>query len=98
MSMTMLFMNRRTVGLVKSPKCATKEQMEFISEYFIEMIYACTDNEYNGKTVEEYIDLESLASVYAVNEYLKNCDYCASSTYFYLPDSGNAEYENKFYA
>ncbi len=86
------------VIVIKSPECATKEQAKFISEAFYEMLTAAQNDEFNGKLVTEYLDIDSMASLYLVNEYLLNCDFGASSTYFFLPEQGNEIYEHKFYA
>lgn len=86
------------VIVIKSPECATKEQAKFISEAFYEMFYAAKDDSFNGKLVTEYLDIDSMASLYLVNEYLLNCDFGSSSTYFFLPEQGNETYEHKFYA
>lgn len=84
--------------VVKSPEFATKEQMVYISELFNEMFTAASSDSYNGKSITEYLDTDSMAGMYLLNEYMKNCDFCASSTYFFLPEKGNEKYENKFYA
>jgi len=84
--------------VVKSPEYCTKEQMEYISVRFNNAIRAAKDNIVDGVPVTELMDLESLASLYMVNEYLKNIDYGCSSTYFFLPEEGNTTYAHKFYA
>lgn len=86
------------VIVIKSPEFATKEQAKYISEAFYEMYMAAQKDEFNGKSVTEYLDIDSMASLYTVNEYLLNCDFGASSTYFFLPEKGNKTYEHKFYA
>lgn len=84
--------------VIKSPECATKEQVEYISEHYNEMMLAAKNGKYNGVSVEEYVDINSFASIYLINEYMKNIDFGCSSTYFFLPEEGNAKYEHKFYA
>lgn len=84
--------------VVKSPECATKAQMDFISVYFNEMVSACSNNSCNGKSVSDYIDLNSLSALYMINEYTMNIDFATSSTYFFLPEEGNKTYAHKFYA
>lgn len=84
--------------VIKSPEFATKEQVEFISEYFNEMYLASVNNVYDGKSVTDYVDIDSVGALYTLNEYLKNCDYCASSTYYFMPEVGNEKYEHKLYA
>lgn len=86
------------VIVIKSPECATKEQVEYISEFFQEMENAAESGKYNGKLLEDYADIDSFASSYILNEYTLNCDYFASSTYFFLPEQGNAKREHKIYA
>ena len=86
-----------SVIVVKSPECCTREQMVYISERFYEAAMAARDNTYEGKSVTELFDIDSLASLYIINEYTQNWDFTASSTYFFLPESGNSTYEDKFY-
>lgn len=84
--------------VIKSPECATKEQVQYISEFYNEMMLAAVNGSYNGVSIEEYADIDSFASLYIINEYMKNIDFSVSSTYFFLPEEGNAKYEHKFYA
>jgi len=86
--------------VVKSPECATKEQVAFISEYVFEAFHALRDNKcsYTGQTVDELVDVNSVGAMYALNEYTSNIDYTASSTYYFLPETGNKTYEHKLYA
>lgn len=86
------------VIVIKSPECATKEQAKYISEAFYEMYMAAQNDEFNGKSVTDCLDIDSMASLYLVNEYLLNCDFGASSTYFFMPEQGSKTYEHKFYA
>jgi len=84
--------------VVKSPECATQEQMLYISERFTQMYYAARSGAYEDVSVENYLDVDSFAAICLLNEYLLNVDYMASSTFFFLPEKGNANYEYKFYA
>ena len=84
--------------VVKSPEFCTKEQMEYISVRFNQALLAAQNDVYDGASVTELFDLDSLAALYMVNEYTKNCDFTASSTYFFLPEPGNPKYAHKFYA
>lgn len=84
--------------VIKSPECATKEQALYISELYSKMWYATQKGNYDGLDVSEYIDIDSLSSICLLNEYLLNINYITSSSYFYLPEKGNENYEYKFYA
>ena len=84
--------------VVKSPEYCTKEQIEYISVRFNNAIKAAKENTANGVPVTDLMDLDSLASLYIVNEYLKNIDFGYSSTYFFLPEAGNETYAHKFYS
>ena len=84
--------------VVKSPEFCTKEQIEYISERFAAAAKAAKYGSFEGRSVEELFDLDSLASLYILNEYMLNCDFTASFTYFFLPKEGDGGYENKFYA
>lgn len=72
--------------VVKSPEFASKEEMEYIAELFADMeeaIYSETGYNKKGKHYSEYIDMESFAAVYTVQELLKNWDAYLSSMFFY---------------
>lgn len=84
--------------VIKSPEFCTKEQAKYISELFCSMCKAAENGKYNSKKFSDYADVESFAADYVLNEYTANYDFMISSTYFFLPEKGNAKYENKFYA
>nr|MCR5782540.1 CotH kinase family protein [Clostridia bacterium] len=85
------------VVVVKSPEFCTREQMEYISAEFNKAYMAAQSDIYGVQSVTELFDLDSLAAIYMVNEYTRNIDYGYSSTWFYLPEEGNATYDHKFY-
>jgi len=76
---------------VKSPEICSKEEMEYIANYFCEFeqaLYSKTGyNEY-GKHYTEYCDLESLVKVYVVEEISKNWDAYIGSIFFYKDTDG----------
>ena len=84
--------------VVKSPEFCTKEQIEYVSVLFNRAAYAAEHDTSDGISVTELFDLDSLAALYMVNEYTKNWDFTASSTYFFLPETGSEKYAHKFYA
>lgn len=72
--------------VLKSPEFASKDQVEYISGYWQEMEDAlCSDDGYNslGKHYSEYIDLESFARQYLIQEWSSNWDAGLTSNYFY---------------
>ncbi len=72
--------------VVKSPEYASREEMEYIAELFADMEEAIYSKDgYNRKGIHysEYIDMDSFAGVYAVEELLKNWDGYLSSMFFY---------------
>lgn len=82
--------------VVKEPEHATLAQVEYISEFiqdFEDALYA--DDGYNAEGISylEYIDLESFATRYLVDEISKNVDAGFSSYFFYKPRD-----ENRLYA
>ena len=87
-----------SVLVVKSPEFCTKEQIEYISVRFNEAAMASRDNLYNGRSVLELLDVKSVAEMFILTEYMKNCDFTVSSTYYFLPEAGNDTYAHKFYA
>ena len=77
--------------VVKSPEFASKEEMEYIASLFADMeeaVYSETGYNKKGKHYTEYIDIESFAAVYTVQELLKNWDAYISSMFFYKDKDG----------
>ena len=81
--------------VVKGPESCSYEMMRYISEYFQEAIDAC-----GGAGVGDYLDVDSAARMYLVNELSKNIDWGTSSCYFYLPSHADAKagYRHVLYA
>jgi len=82
--------------VVKEPEHATLAQVEYISDFiqdFEDALYA--EDGYNAKGISylEYIDLESFAIRYLIDEISKNVDAGFSSYFFYKPWN-----ENRLYA
>lgn len=72
--------------VVSSPKYASLNEMKYISELFQEIQNAIENNGINpdtGKSIEEYIDIESFTKYILLQEITKNPDAFYSSTYFY---------------
>jgi len=77
----------------KSPEYLSKAQAEYICG-FMQEVYDCLanggTNPQTGKTIDEYIDMDSFSKVYLLNEFSKNIDSFYSSTYFYK-DAGDGK-------
>lgn len=73
--------------VIKNPKCASKEEVDYIADLFQQMETAVlSDDGYNhetGKYFTEYIDLESFAKKYIVEEISKNDGGGTTSAFFY---------------
>lgn len=72
--------------VVKSPEYASKEEMEYIATIYQEYedaIYNNGVNPYTGKLYSDYVDAESIAIYYLVNEFSKTKDFFNSSAYLY---------------
>ncbi|MCH5314548.1 MAG: CotH kinase family protein [Eubacterium sp.] len=77
--------------VLASPEYATKGEIEYISSFYQDFenaLYA--DDGYNnlGKHYSEYIDINSFAKMYIVQELGKNKDANETSTYMFLDDGG----------
>lgn len=66
--------------VIKTPENASKEEVAYIAEKFANAF----DHLYSGTGISSYFDLDSLAKCYVLNEYTKNIDYLASSTFYYV--------------
>lgn len=86
------FVTRHGQAVVsKSPKYASKAQIKFISSYWQEMedaLYSENGKNKNGRHFSEYIDMESFAKQYIVQEWSSNWDAGLSSNYFHKDIGG----------
>lgn len=85
--------------VIKSPQYASRAQVDYISDLYQQFEDAVSVyegvNPDNGKYYYEYIDVDSFARAYLIEEITKNVDATISSRYFYkYPDS----YSSKFFA
>lgn len=82
--------------VTKTPEYMTYAEGNYISNFwqeFEDAVYSADGyNAATGKYYYDYCDLDSLVNTYVLNEFIKNCDYYDSSTFFYL-----AEDADKFY-
>jgi len=73
--------------VVKSPLYCSDEQITYIASYFEEAETAILNrdgiNEETGKAYDEYIDVESFAKKYLVEEVTKNYDAGVTSAFYY---------------
>lgn len=82
---------RNQFVVLKSPEYATKEQVEYIRGYYQEMedaLYSGTGYNSLGKYYTEYIDVDSFARTYIVQEFAENFDGCNSSFFIYKDIDG----------
>lgn len=88
---------RKQPVVIKSPKAVNYEQTFYLFNLYQEMEDALHSengwNEETGKYYYDYIDLESFAKKYLVEELSKNRDALLSSFYMYIPND-----DGKFYA
>ena len=79
--------------VVKSPEYASKEEMDYIASYYQEYedaVYNGGVNPETGKVYTDYVDGESVACYYIMNEFTKARDFFSSSAYLYK-DSGDGK-------
>ncbi len=84
------------VYVVKEPEYASQAEMEYIAALFADMeeaIYSDTGYNAKGKHFSEYMDMESFASVYTVQELMKNWDAYTSSMFFFKDADKNGVQE-----
>ena len=94
------YITSRMQGVVfNSPKYASYEQVSYIANMyqdFEDAMYSengCSP--YSGKHFSEYIDINSFAGKYILEELTKNLDASYTSQFFYKPDSSMSD---KFFA
>lgn len=77
--------------VAKSPEYASMAQIKYISSYWQEMedaLYSEDGKNKSGKHFSEYIDTESFAKQYIVQEWSSNWDAGLTSNYFYKDIGG----------
>ncbi len=77
--------------VAKSPEYASMAQIKYISSYWQEMedaLYSEDGKNKNGKHFSEYIDTESFAKQYIIQEWSSNWDAGLTSNYFYKDIGG----------
>ena len=80
------YTTRNNYVVVKSPEFASKEQMDYIASLYQEYedaLFHDGTNPDTGKKYTDYVDLESTAMCYIVNELSKNLDGFRTSAYLY---------------
>ncbi len=88
--------NPKRYATVKSPEYTSKAVMDYISSSFGRMYDYVTDAKRganDGSQLGKYIDLDSFARFFLVNEWFNNNDVWISSTFMYKPAD-----EDRFYA
>lgn len=78
--------NRGQFVVVKGPEYASKEQVDYISAFVQDMedaIYSSSGYNSKGKHYTDYIDAESAALMYLIQEYSVNIDSGITSCFFY---------------
>ena len=92
------FITSRMQGVIfNSPKYASFEQVSYIANMYQDFEDAIYSEDgyspYTGKHFSEYIDMESFASKYLLEELVKNLDASYTSQFFYKPEDSD-----KFFA
>jgi len=73
--------------IMKEPEYASKEQMEFISDYyqrFENAVISSNGKNDKGESYTDLADLQSLAKYYTLSEWYSNMDSGLTSSYFYI--------------
>ena len=77
--------------VVKSPEYCSEEAMRYIATYYQEFedtLFNKGKHPSNGKTIDSYVDVKSVAACYIINELTKNSDAYRTSSFFYK-DAGS---------
>ena len=87
--------NRGQAVTIKEPEYASREQVEYIANFFQEFEDAVFAEDgkcpSTGKYYYEYFDLTSLARKYIVEEITKNIDADVTSQFFYKPSDSESK-------
>lgn len=89
--------SRKQAVAIKSPKCINFEQAYYLARKYQDMEDAlCSTDGYNERTgmyYYDYLDMDSFARKYLMEEITKNLDASVTSFYMYIPEN-----TSKFYA
>lgn len=80
--------------VIQYPESPSQEEMSYISDYVIRAAESIQNAAFSSDYTE-YIDLDSFAKMYIINEIVNNPDANSLSTYYYKPDNTQ---ESKLYA
>ncbi|MCI8786030.1 MAG: hypothetical protein HFI84_05135 [Eubacterium sp.] len=83
---------------MKAPEFVSKKQIDYIADFYQEMedaVYSATGYNAEGKHYSEYIDVESVAKMYLLQEYSLNLD--SGITSFYLYKDSDLTGDGKFH-
>lgn len=72
---------------IEEPEVVSNEQIEYVRQIWEELVETIEHggtHPSNGKTIEDYVDLESYSRYYLVQQFSKNPDGFSSSTYCYV--------------
>lgn len=86
--------DRNQTMVLKSPEYASEAQVKYISalyQEFEDAVYSETGYNFFGRHYTEYIDVESFAKMYILQEFTKNLDAAITSFYIYK-DAGNDKF------
>ena len=89
---SVLYLENGQPVAIHDPKNVSDSRMEMLGDWFAEMKRALYADDYvnpdTGKGIFEYLDLESFARKYLLEEVLLNMDMGVTSHYLYLDESG----------
>lgn len=89
--------SRKQAVAIKSPRCVSFEQAHYLARKYQDMEDAlCSVDGYNEQTgmyYYDYLDMDSFARKYLMEEISKNLDASVTSFYMYIPEN-----TSKFYA
>ena len=86
--------NNKQSVIVKSPKYTSKKEMDYIGNFYQDFENALySENGYNskGKYYTDYIDIESFAKMYLLQEFTENVDGGNTSFYLYKESDKNGD-------
>lgn len=81
---------------ISSPEYATKEEVEYIKNLFNQMESVVYKEDVTLEEISEYIDVESFAKMFLMQEFTKDIDACATS--FYIYKDSDKKGDGKFHA
>lgn len=83
--------NKGQAVTIQSPEYSTKEEVEYIKDFFNKIEDIIYQDNVDINELSKYIDIESFAKMFLINELSKDVDTCSTSYFMYKDSDKNGD-------